>query len=311
MKAGDITTGGDFSSGTGTIVIPGDRDPLVGKQPWRPLPIWDNISKGVIGPGKGYVDYVERTNAFGGATTAEGSGAFGQSSGSWASAKATVYKLGAYIKASRESLEDVDFIESEIMDLLNNELPQLRESKLLTGSGSSDIQGLISSGTPLAQAFAKPSGLAAVAKANEFDVLRAAILQVQIGDGGTYTAGFQPNLILLHPSDAANMELVKDDNGQYVLPPFTASNGMVVKGVPVATSLYQTAGTFLVGDFSRAKAYVKRNLEIRMWDQNSTDPIYDLVTFTASMRLAFLVKALDQYAFVYGTFTTGKSLIAV
>ncbi len=70
-----------------------------------------------------------------------------------------------------------------------------------------------------------------------------------------------------------------------------------------------TAGTFLVGDFSQAKAWVSRNLAINMWDQNDTDPIYDLVTFTASHRLAFGVGATKAFAFVYGTFADAKGLI--
>jgi HK97 family phage major capsid protein len=196
------------------------------------------------------------------------------------------------------------------MDMLRNEIPMLRETKLLTGSGSSDIKGIISSGTPYAQAFAKPTGFDSVAKTNNFDVLEAAILQVMLGSAASQKTGFQPNLILLHPADLSNMKLVKDDDGGYIIPPFAAANGLVVSGVPVAASSELTAGQFLVGDFTRAKAFVKRNLEIRLWDQNSTDPIYDLVTFTSSMRLAFRIKGPDCYAFVYGTFNTAKPLIS-
>ena len=80
-------------------------------------------------------------------------------------------------------------------------------------------------------------------------------------------------------------------------------------GVRIVPTIYMTAGKFLVGDFLQAKAWVRRGLNINMWDQNASDPIYDLVTFTASHRLAFGVGATKAYAFVYGDFNSAIGLI--
>jgi HK97 family phage major capsid protein len=310
VKTGDITSA-DLTNSQVAMFGNNIAEPGVAKAPWRDTPIWNAISKGTMGQDQDSVPWWEEASrTAGAATTAEGN-AFGQSSGTWVKYSAEAYKLGAYFKMSRERMEDTSFIEEEVMDICRNEIPALRETKLLTGSGSSDIKGIISSGTPYAKAFAKPTGFDAVASPNNFDVLRAAILQVSLGDtSASQKKGFYPNLILLHPADAANMELVKDENGQYVLPPFSAANGMQIKGIQVGESLDLTAGQYLVGDFTKGKAFVKRNLEIRMWDQNSTDPIYDLITITAAMRLAFRIKTPEAFAFVYGSFATSKGLIS-
>jgi len=95
----------------------------------------------------------------------------------------------------------------------------------------------------------------------------------------------------------------------YIIPPFAGANGTVIRGIRVIPSMYMTAGKFLVGDFTQAKVWVSRSLTINMWDQNDTDPIYDLVTFTASHRLAFGVGATKAYAFVYGSFDTALAAI--
>jgi hypothetical protein len=65
-----------------------------------------------------------------------------------------------------------------------------------------------------------------------------------------------------------------------------------------------TAGTFLVGDFQRAKGFMRDSLTIRVYDQNEDDPIFNRSTITANVRLAFRIKNQDKPAFVTGTFAT-------
>ena len=60
-----------------------------------------------------------------------------------------------------------------------------------------------------------------------------------------------------------------------------------------------TAGQVLVGDFTKVTLYIKRGIEIKIWDQDSTDPEYDLKTITASVRAAVKFPAPHLYAFVY------------
>ena len=309
IKANELTTS-QFTETNGPV-IQRMYEPGVVSAPQRPVPIWDLVSKGVLT--SDYAIVTERSSQTIGAARAAEAATFAQSYGGWTTYKYGAIKIAEYLKVSREKLEDWEYVRGEVMDMLSTNIPHIREGYFLTGYyATENWLGLINTTSQVAKDFAKPTGFEAVSYWNRFDVLRAAILQCEIGNSGSLAnkMGYMPNAILVHPADAANMELVKDQDGQYVLPPFSAPNGVVVRGVRVIPTLYMTAGKFLVGDFTQAKAWVNRTLNINMWDQNESDPIYDLVTFTASHRLAFGVGATKAFAFVYGDFSTAGPLIA-
>ena len=313
VKANEITTSGNMVSSSGTLIIGQETEPLVARVPWRTNPIWNLVDKGVVGPNKNSVGWVERNVQTTGAAMKAENAKFGQSVAGFIKNKVDVKKITDYIKITREDMEDTDFIISEVMDLLNNQIPRLRETQLLTGSGAGDeIKGILSTGTPYAKAFAVPSGVKpSNAIVTEYDVIQIAITQVMLGNTTlAYGQGYYPTAIIMNPTDITNMRLVKDTIGQYIFPAFLGMQGMEVAGIPAIPSFDITAGTFLVGDFTRAKAFVKRDLTIRMWEQNESDPLYDLVTFTASQRLAFRIKDIEAYGFTYGTFAGAKELIA-
>jgi len=71
-------------------------------------------------------------------------------------------------------------------------------------------------------------------------------------------------------------------------------------GLPVISNTGVTVNTFTVGDFSKVNLAVKKEIEIRLWDQNSTDPIYGMNTITAVMRAAQFVSGRDAAALVTG-----------
>lgn len=299
-----ITVGSDLG---GTYPIQPDREPGVSFQPRRPVLIWDLIQKGTTGSNR--VDWIERnTETVATEVTAENA-QFGESTYQWRQQTMPVEKITDMIKLTREMVEDAEFVRSEIMTILNFNIPHYRDVQLLTGSGvTPNLKGLLT----YAKAFAKPTGMDAVSTPQNYDALKAAILQCILGyTTNTQGMGFQPNAILLNPVDAVNMELLKDTNENYVLPPFRSSNGLEISGVPVYQTPRMTVGSFLVGDLTVGKAFVKRGIEINFWDQNSTDPEYDRITVTASHRLAFRVTAEGAYGLVTATFAAAIAAIAV
>lgn len=308
VKANEITTSGSMTSSTGTLIIGQETEPLVTHVPWRNTPLWNAIAKGTVGQNNNSVGWVERTSITDGTAMTAENAKFGQSYAAFQKYKVDVKKITDYIKITREDMEDTDYIISEVMDLLNNLIPRKRENQLLSGDGIGDnILGILS----YAKAFAVPTGTEVpTAVITNYDVLKVAATQVMLGDTSlAYAQGYMPNMVLMNPVDIQNMHLAKDTIGQYVLPPFTAANGMEVAGMRVTPDIDITAGAFLVGDFNYAKAFVKRDLQIRMWEQNESDPLYDLVTFTGSQRLAFRVKNIEKFAFSYGTFAAAKAAL--
>lgn len=293
-----LTVGSDLG---GTYPIQPSREPGVSYDPRRQLFIWELIQKGTTDSNR--VDWIERVAASESHQTEATSenAQFGESDYAWTQSSMPVEKLTDMIKMTREMLEDTEFVRSEIITILNYNIPYFRETQLLSGTGMTPaLKGLIT----YAKAFALATGAEKRTNAQHYDALQAAILQVLLGNGPTYSqaAGFQPNAIVMNPVDVFNMRGNKDANENYIFPPALSTDGLMLDGVRIYQTQNITAGTFLVGDLSVGKAFVKRGIEINFWDQNSTDPEYDRVTVTASHRLAHRVTTNGAFGLVTGTF---------
>ena len=213
-------------------------------------------------------------------------------------AEASVKKVTAFIKVSKEMLDDVDLIEAEINEELREVINIKIDAQLLSGDGTGqNLTGILANATP----FVPGSFATAVAKPNNADVLRVAINQINI-------AQFSPNYILLHPSDVTAMELEKASDGHYILPPFRSIDGTVVKGVPVVQNTGVTEGDYLVGDFNRSGVRFKEGLTFDVGYEND-DFTRNFVTILAEARLVHRVKSNHYPAFVKGTFATDKLAI--
>ena len=299
-----ITTA-DVNSGT----IEAQVEPGVEAAPWRLTPIWNAIQKGTIGAGRDQISWWEETSRTDSAEmVAEETAPAAQSAKTWTKQSMDIMMIADHTKVSRSGMEDFEYMRGEIMDLINNGIPRKRETQLLSGAGTTVyLKGL----TQYAQTFACPANLNKVPEANDADVLMAAILQVNNGyTTDTEKKGYIPNVVLVNPGSVTNMQLLKRTDGSYLLPPFLSSNGLNISGVRVIPSLDLTADTFLVGDFSQAKAYIKRNMRISWHYENEDDVLKDLVLVFASMRIAGIkISASAAYGFVYGTFAAAKPLI--
>lgn len=312
LKANNITEALTVTDDTtnNTRVIQEEREPGIHRAPRPMLRVWDLINK--TATTARVVQYVERTSETDGAQMKGTDGASGgQSDAAWQAKSHAFTSIKAYGKIHRDMLEDFDEVRAELNEILNFDLAAKRNNQILTGTGSSNqLRGLIYSSNPWATSFNAPSTFEGeVAKANYYDVLAIAITQVMQGENTDYRTGFIPTAIVLNPVDARWLTLVKDENGNYMFPYFASAGGTRIENVPVITDPYMTAGTFLVGDFQRARAKIRRGIEIRMHEENEDDALNDLVTLTATHRLGFYVKAQDQYAFVYGTFASAISEI--
>ena len=238
-------------------------------------------------------EWVEQKNADGGAAmTAEGA-AKSQADFDLVVASANVKKVTAYIKVTKEMLDDVELMRSEIDQELT-ELIQLKiDDQLLNGDGLTvNLVGINQNATTYAAgAFAL-----AIPTPNNFDVLRTAINQVRVNL-------FEPNYIIMHPTDVTAMDLAKGTDGHYILPPFASNDGTVISGIRVVANTGVTIDNFLVGDFSKAGVRFKEGLTINVGYEND-DFTKNLVTILAEARLVQRVKSNHYGAFVKGVFST-------
>lgn len=210
-----------------------------------------------------------------------------------------VQKISAFIKVSKEMLSDIAFMRGEI----NNELMELVSLKLdeqiLLGNGSgSNLTGIDLNAT----AWAAGSFAAQIQNANNADVLRVAISQIQ-------QANFSANYILLNPADAAALELTKTSSGEYTYP-INMVYGMpkTIYGIPVIENNLIPAGTFYVGDFTKSNLRVREDMNIQVGYVND-DFTKNLITILCEARAAHFVKVNHYGAFVKGNFATAKAAL--
>lgn len=287
--AGTMTIGGNYSGGTvGLTSWDSDFARIQRRKPFlrelitvRPV---DNL----------YVAWAEQANPDGGAgQTAEGADKT-QADFDIVERSKKVEKITSYIKVSKEALADIKFLQSEI----NTELVELLNLKLdadiLGANGTTPaMKGILE----YAPAFSAPSSLAtSIPDANRFDVIRAAVTQIQI-------ANFEANYVLLNPQDAAAMELTKDAEGRYLMPPFATIDGTRIAGLLVVVNNGVTAGDFLVGDFRKSNLGIREEINISIGYEND-DFTKNLVTILGEVRAVHYIKSNHTTAFVKGTFST-------
>ena len=207
---------------------------------------------------------------------------------------AEVKKIGVYTKYSAEMAEDLPNLVSEIKNFLVSDLKKEIDGQILNGDGAGeDLTGIIENAT----AYSAGDFAGAVVEANQFDVIETAVSQI-------LTGLHNPTAVILHPTDVSKMQLSKGNDGHYVLPPFISANGTTVSGVRVVSNTGISAGTFLVGDFSKSTVKYKRGLTIEMTNTDQNDFIKDRFTVKATARLVHRVRENDYEAFVFGTFST-------
>lgn len=204
------------------------------------------------------------------------------------------------VTVSKEMIDDIDGMAQDIVDEIYEQIELFSDAAVLEGDGTgNNIVGLDANATP----FVAGSFADTITRANNMDVLRVAVNQVELSND-------RPSGVLMHPSDAAAMELEKLTDGAYVLPPFVTAEGTRVKGLPVTTSTLVTQGEAYVGNFKRFQARIRENITLEMgyrgqagdWERN-------FISFLGEQRFFGFIKAVHYTSIVKVDFTTAKALL--
>jgi HK97 family phage major capsid protein len=208
-----------------------------------------------------------------------------------------VKKIAGTVKISKEMLADLSFVQSEINRDLMASIDQSIEEALLNGAVGG-INGILSN----AVTFSAGTFAGTVVTPNISDVIRVAIAQIQ-------NANFEPTHVVLNPEDVAAMQLTKSATGEYTYPMFLMDVNKVANLIVVSTT-NMTAGTFLVGDFTKSNVRMREAMNVQVGYVND-DFQRNMVTILAEARLVQYVKANDYPAFVDGTIATAIAALAV
>jgi HK97 family phage major capsid protein len=292
MGTGNVTPVGTDSIAFSLAEYESGLTRIVRRRPWI-LNI-ANVSR----TNKKYVQWAEQANPDGTTDyTAEGA-AKNKIDFDWVEKSAEVLKVTAYIKVSKEALEDLDGLQNEINMELTEQILLKVDAELLSGAGTSGIlKGILSGDT----AWAAGSFATSIPNANKSDVLRTAIAQVVANE-------FVPDYALLHPNDIASMELEKGSDGHYVLPPFRSADGTLISGVKVIGNTGQTVDKFTVGDFTKFNVKMRDDMMIDI-GLDADDFTKNLRTILGEIRLVSYIKTNHAGAFVSGDFSDAITAI--
>lgn len=207
-----------------------------------------------------------------------------------------VKKIAAYIKVSKEMLADLSFVRSEINTELMEAIEQNIDYSLVNGNGGVDLNGLLSA----APAFSAGTFAGTIPGANISDLIRVAKAQIQ-------AANFQPTHVVLNPEDVAKIELTKTSSGEYTYPAFWDAN-MMLAGLTIVSSNNITAGTLVVGDFTKFNIKFREDMNMSVGYEND-DFTRNMVTILCEARLVAYIKGNDVNAFVQSDIATDIALI--
>lgn len=239
--------------------------------------------------------WIEETDAQGTPIfIAEASGKI-QLSSLWVEKTASVRKIGVYGKVTTELMEDLPQLISYIQNSLMKRLSVATEDQLIAGDNTgNNLNGAENLATP----FSAGALALQVAFANEFDVLSALALQVDVANG-------IPNAVFVHPSTWAKMKTLKDTIGnpiwkQYVEP---VTGRVVFEGMEIVTTTGVAAGKFVGGDMTVLNVLFRDQITIQI-GLDGSDFTNNLKTILLESRLVQFASANDTPALVYGDFAT-------
>jgi HK97 family phage major capsid protein len=197
--------------------------------------------------------------------------------------------IAHWFKASKQVLSDISQLQSIIDQRLIYGLRYIEEGQILNGDGTGqNLNGIVTQAT----AYSAPLALADL---NKFDVLRLAMLQAALAE---YPATGH----VLHPTDWAEIETLKDSQGRYIIGNPQGTVAPTLWGLPVVATQAMGVGDFLTGAFTMGAQLFDR------WDARvetgyvNDDFTKNLVTVLGEERVALAVYRPE--AFITGDFAT-------
>lgn len=209
----------------------------------------------------------------------------------WEVADAPVRTIAHWVPVSRQAMDDVSQLQSEIDGELRYGLDFVEEAELLKGDGTGQhIHGLVPQATP----YANPG--VTVVNATKIDILRLAILQASLAE-------YPADGIVLNPTDWADIELTKDGENRYIFANVIQLAGPQLWGRPVIATQAMDLDEFLTGAFRMAaKIWDRMETEVLISSEDRDNFIKNMLTVRAERRLALAVKR--RAALVTGDFAT-------
>lgn len=270
-----ITSG---ASSAGGLIAPQRETAIVGLARRR-LFIRDLLNVGRTG--SNLVEYARQTTRTNNADVVSETTQKPESAYAWELTDAPVRTIAHWVPVSRQAMDDAAQLRTEIDGELRYGLDLAEDAQLLNGDGTGqNLEGLMTVATAFSAAFT-PDAPSAI------DTLRLAILQLEL-------ANYDPDGMVLNPTDWARIELTKDAEERYIFANVLQLAGPVLWGRRVVSTASQAVDDFLVGAFAQAATiYDRMDAEVLFSSEDRDNFVKNMITARAEKRLALAVKRPD------------------
>ena len=199
-----------------------------------------------------------------------------QASTSFAGTTLALAKIAAWIKETDEIINDAPFLASEVQNSLVYQIGKAEDSYIINAIGATQGIGAETyDGTTVTFA----------------DGILASILKVK--DEAAYDA----SVVIVNPADLYTLLTAKDQNKQYYGGGyFSGAYGNGAFGVPssiwgvqIIASSAVSQGSALVCAREAVKVWKKGGIDVKLYEQNEDDALYNKVTLLGEERLAAAV----------------------
>jgi len=220
-----------------------------------------------------------------------------QSSLAYTQESAVAKLISHWIPAPKNMLMDVPQLENAIETQGKLGVLLKEDTQILSGSGTgTDMLGILNDpGTPAAYKWSDGA-----TTDTQADALLHAIV-------AAFISNYEPDGIVLHPTDWKNIVMLKDTLGRYILPQYFSENmigspsqasvkTLQVWGLPTVRTTAISAGTGLVGAFKTAAVlYDLEETEMVVFDQHADFALKMINVMFFYERLALAIKRPEAF----------------
>jgi HK97 family phage major capsid protein len=286
MKATFLSSG--VVSNTQAIRIPGVNEPA------HRLPLISELFSqfGIPANSGGAIRYVDQTTATRSAATRTEGNAAAESTAVLTERVLPIMNISDSIPASKESLRNFTYLESFLKKFITVNCQLREEAQVYSGDGNApNLTGAYQTATAFDVGTMVDKQ---ITDASEYDLIAYLAAYIAKGKNSKYNASYA----VMNDMDVWGMLAKKDQNNNYIIPPFVRIQGQSIFVGPVQvipTSLV-TPNTMLIGDFRQGEYHADPSWEITPGFIND-DFTRNLVRWMANKQAALLIKTIDATAF--------------
>ena len=218
----------------------------------------------------------------------------------WVIRTLEVAKIRDFTDICEDMMDDYDFVEGEVKELVEQSVNAKEEAELLTGAGTG-LGGTYLSIYTISSEFSAANVLA------PFDGVRGfktptivELVDAMASQINTFSQEnlWKTNVILMNSSDLTRFKHEKNANNDYLLPHFISTNGNMIGNMRIETSPLIAPNTLYVMDTNQGTIRDRKATTVSMYMQNKDNAEHEIVTVKALKRSQFHVKNINRDAFM-------------